>query len=210
MKLKLLVWVSLFLLLLISITFAGWSKKPEFRWTQLYRYDLRQDNHQLWTNRLSSTFDYLNEKKNSLFKLTPYFEMRRNIDRNLWERKELGAEIGRDITPWLYIGEAIQRGWMKEDYRYYGNYEKRDYSESETRFLLSHALVKNKYINLKGFILDEYTYDFNKGAGTRNEVAIGVVTPIGKYIEVGINWRHLDRIHYYDSDTFETSITLVF
>ena len=210
MKIKILAGVGLFLLLFIAIVFAAWDKKPQFRWEQLYHYDLRQHNHQLFTNRVSLTFNYLDKEKAPLLKIAPFFEIRRNIDKDLWERKELGFEIGKDIFPWLYLGEAIQKGWMKEDDRYYANYEKRNYTESKTRLLLSHNLLPNKYIKLKGFILNEYTYDFDRDTSTRNEVAIGLIMPLGKYIETGINWRHIDRIHFYDSDTFEASVSLVF
>lgn len=209
MRIKLF-WSGLVLLLFASVAFAAWNKKPEFRWQQLYRYDLRQDNHQLYVNRLSMALGYLDKKEKSLFKLTPYLEMRRNIDKDLWERKELGIEIGKDIFSWLYLGEAIQRGWMREDYRYRADYEKISYAESETRLLFSHSLLNNKYIKLKGFVLGEYTYDFDEGKGVRNEVAIGLIMPIAKFIETDIHWRHIDRIPYYDSDTFEAAVSLVF
>ncbi len=189
---------------------AAWDRKPHFRWTQRYRHDLRQDNHQLYLNRFSPELNYLDKQNKSLVKFIPFFEIRRNIDKDLWERKELGIEIGKDIFSWLYLGEAIQKGWMKEDYSTYANYEKRDYLESETRLLLSHNLLASKYIKLKAFILDEYTYDFDKGEIRRNELAAGLVIPIGKYIETETNWRHIDRIHYYDSDVLEASISIVF
>ena len=204
--------ITLFLVIFLFVfqSFGGTISKPEFRLKELYRYELHRAHHKLYTNRLSLSFDYLNTKDIVLFKVTPFFEIRRNLHKNLWQRKELGVEIGKEIFPWLYLGETIQRGWMKEDYRYYGDYECRDYTESETRLAFTHNLFSNKYIQLKGFILDEYTYDFDRGAGTCNEVAIGVVLPVNKHIETQINWRHIDRIHYYDSDTFEAAFTLIF
>jgi len=147
-----------------------------------------------------------------LLKLIPFVEIRRNIERNFWERKELGLETGKDFFPWVYLGESIQYVWTREDLTnvYYPAYEKKDYMESETRLLLSHNLLSSRYLKLKGFILNEYTYDFDKGKGARNEVAIGLIMPLGKYIETQINWRHIDRVHYYDSDTVEAAVTLVF
>lgn len=209
MKNKILFSAGIFLSL-ISLSAFAWTNKPEFRWEQLYRYELRWENHQLYVNRFSAAFNYPKKQEHPLFKVTPYFEIRRNINRDVWERKELGVEIGKDITDWFYLGEAIQKGWIREDYRNYRDYEKRDYAESETRLLFSHALVKNKHINLEGFILDEYTYDFNAGAGVRNELAVGVVMPVGKYTQMNMHCRHIDRVHYYDSDTLEASATLVF
>jgi len=210
MKTKVSILTALLLSLAFFTTFAAWDERPEFRWQQLYRYDTRQDNHQLYTNRISFAFNYLDSKKESLYKLTPFFEIRRNIDKGLWERKELGVEIGKDVFPWLYLGEAMQKVWMNEDYRYYTDYEKRDYAGAETRLMFSRNLLSKGHVKLKGFVLDEYTFDFDRGAGTCNEVAIGVIMPLGKYIETGINWRHIDRIHYYDSDTCEASVTLIF
>lgn len=193
-----------------SCALAFWDRKPRFQWTESYRYDLRQDNHELFTNRISSTFLYLNEEEECIFKLTPFFEARWNIDKDLWEREELGAELGKDFFSWLYVGESIQKGWMEEDYQSYDSYEKRGYLESETRFLLSHALLSTGKIKLKGYALNEYTYDFDAGEANRNEVVVGVTMPIGKYAELNLNWRHIDRIHFYDSDTVEGSVSLVF
>ena len=210
MKIKIFTLTGLSLLLFFAFSFAGWEKKPEFRWQQLYHYDLRQDNHQLYTNRLSLTFNYLDSQKKSLVKFIPFFEIRRNIDNNFWQRKELGIEVGRDIFSWLYLGEAIQKGWMKEDYQYCQFFEEKSYKESETRLCLTHNLISGKSIKLKGFAVNEYTYDFDKGAGVRNELALGLNMPVGKYVETELNWRHIDRIHFYDSDTLEASLTLIF
>lgn len=210
MRGKVLIFIVLLLSLSISYSSAFSVKKPEFRWSQLYHYDLHRDNHELYTNRLSLTFNCWDNQKKPLLKLIPFLEIRRNIDRDLWERKELGIEIGKDIFPRLYLGEALQKGWIKEDYRYYANYEKRNYTDLETRLLLSYNLLSHRHIKLMGFVLDEYTYDLDRGAGTRNELAIGLIMPVGKYIETDINWRHIDRIHYYDSDALEASLTLIF
>jgi hypothetical protein len=209
-KTSILVLLFLALFLFVSRTLEAKFSKPEFRLKELYRYDIRRGEHKLYTTHLSLSSKLMDAKENVLFKITPFFEIRHNIRKHLWERKELGLEIGKDIFPSLYIGEAIQQVWAKEDYRYYGDYQKKNYTESETRLLLSQNLVSNKFIKLKGFILDEYTYDFNKGKGIRNEVAIGLIMPLNKYLETELNWRHIDRIHYYDSDTFEATVTLIF
>lgn len=210
MKVKTVILASSFLGLLISSVFAHWDKKPQFRWTQLLRYDLRHNDHNLYTNHLSASFNYLDKKEKPLFKLIPFFETRINVDEGIWEREELGIEIGKDIFPWLYLGEGIQAVWLKEAYRQVPLGRSRDSTESETRLVFSRNLFSNKHISVKGYFLGEYTYDFGRGEGTRNEVAIGLTTPIGKFIETDIHWRHIDRIHDYDSDTIEAQVTLVF
>jgi len=210
MKIKTLLLLALPLLFFSSIGFAGWDRKPEFRFNQLYRFDLRKHDHQLYTNRISAGFLYRDTQEKALFKLEPFFEARRNLKKGIWERELLGIEIGKDIFPWVYLGEAIQQSWIKEDYRYHTIFESKNHAESVTRLLFSRNILSNDHIKLKGFVLDEYTFDFDRGAGICNEVAIGVIAPITKYVEAGVNWRHIDRIHYYDSDTFEASVTLVF
>jgi len=210
MKIKIVVLAGLFLLSFICVASATRGKKPQFRFNQLYRFDLRKHDHQLYTDRFSAVFTYRDREEKALFKLEPFFEARRNIHKSLWERELLGIEIGKDIFPWVYLGEAIQQSWIKEDYRYHTIFESKNHAESVTRLLFSHNLLPDRYIKLKGFALDEYTLDFQRGAGICNEVAIGVTAPLNKYVETTVNWRHIDRIHYYDSDTFEASVTLIF
>lgn len=199
------------LLLPVVDSLAGISR-PEFRLQQTYRYELKKDRdkHRYYIVRLSMSSVFSNALGKELFKITPFFEARRNTREGHWERREVGLEAGKDILPWLYFGQAVEQVWAKEDYRYYGDYESRDFPETETRILLSHNLLPDRFIKLKGFILDEYTYDLVKGRGMRNEAAVGMTLPIGKYLEAQIDWRHIDRIHYYDSDTFEGSLTLIF
>ena len=212
LKVKIIVFLVLSFLFIFSSAYADWAKKPEFRLTHLYRYDLRQDFRKLYADRISATFSYLDDEGKTLLKLMPFLETRRNIKWDIWERKSLGIEIGKDIFFWLYFGESIQKVWAREDYRnwYIPLYVKRDYMESVTRLCFTHNILSGKNFKLKGFVLNEYTFNFDRGAGVRNEVAIGFVLPLSKYIETSIDWRHIDRIHYYDSDTAEASLSLVF
>ena len=193
-----------------SYVFAAWDKKPEFRWTQFYRWDRHFNVNGIYSNRFSLSFSYLDGKGRPLFKIIPFFEMRRNFDVYLWERRELGVEIGKDILPCLYLGERIQQVWKNEEVTAPQKYEKENSVEAKTRLALSRKFFEKDSFNLKGFIIDEYTYDMNEGMGRRNEVIIGASAPLGKYWEAGLNWRHIDRTSYFDTDTFEASVTLVF
>lgn len=209
MKLRVSV-LAVFILPLLSFSAFALEVKPELSWQQLYRYDLRRQHDQLYVNRLCAAFEFSGQNRQKLFKIIPFVEMRRNIDRDSWERKEAGVELGKDITPWLYLGQAIQKTWTREDTREYGDIEKRHDTESESRLILSHSLLKTAHFNLKGFILGEYTYNFNDGQAVRNEMAVGLTVPIGSRVETGINWRHIDRIHHYDSDVVEAQIATSF
>ena len=198
------------LVLFFSSAFASWDKKPEFRWTQFYRWDRHFDSDGIYSSRFSLSFGYLDGKGRPLFKVMPFFEMRRNFDADLWERRELGVEIGKDILPCLYLGESIQHVWKNEEVTASQKYEKENSVEAKTRLALSRKFFEKNSFNLKGFIIGEYTYDMNEGKGRRNEIIIGLSAPLGKHWEAGLNWRHIDRIHYFDTDTFEASATLVF
>lgn len=186
-----------------SYAFAEWDEKPEFRLTGTYRYDIRDDNHDLFSNRISATF-------RNAFQVMPFFEARWNIDQDLWERKEAGVEIGKKFCSWFYLGESIEHVWAKEDYLVYADYEKRDYLEAETRLLFKQDLLSTESIKLKGYFVEEYTYDFKEDKATFNELVLGVIMPITQSAELNLNWRHIDRIHYYDSDTLEASLSFLF
>ena len=44
----------------------------------------------------------------------------------------------------------------------------------------------------------------------RNEITAGMSALFGKHWEIGLNWRHIDRISYFDTDAFEVFATLSF
>jgi hypothetical protein len=210
MKTKVSSLVFLIVFVCASVSFAAWDKNPVLRFKQLYRYDTRHSSHRYVSERVSSVFKYLDRDNKPLFILTPFFQIRRNIAKSVGNREEIGTEIGKDIVPWFYIGESFQYVWLKEDYRYYNVYEKKNYAEGVTRLVLSHNLMKTRFITVNGFAFEEYTYDFNDGRAIRNEVVGGFTVPINKNAETEINWRHIDPIHYYDSDTVEASVTFIF
>ena len=214
MQIKILILSTLFLSLSFS-ALAYQAGKPQVRWKQLYRYDTRHEKHQLYVNRISGLFTYQDRQKKQLFKITPFFEARRNINKDVWEREELGLEVGRDICPWFYLGEAIQAVWLREDYRRsdhqnYNWHKERDSTESETRIVFRHKVFSIGGIELGGFLLGEYTYDFELGAGVRDEAALGFNLPLNKHIETEVSLRHIDRIHDFDSDVVEASLTVIF
>lgn len=194
----------------LTSSFASSGKNFELRWQQGYRYDLRRSDYQLYINRVSCVFTRNDKQDKELLKLEPFFEIRRNTDKGIWERKELGVEIGRGIFPWFYLAQGIQAVWLKENYLDYTSLKGRDSVESETRLLFTHNFFPNSRMKLKGFALDEYTYDFDMGAAVRNELALGLSVALNKHMETAINWRHIDLIHDYDADAVEASITLIF
>ena len=63
---------------------------------------------------------------------------------------------------------------------------------------------------LKGYISGEYTYDFRLGPGSPVESIAGLLVPLGTGTELSLDWRHRDRIHSDDCDTFEAGVAYNF
>ena len=82
MKLKILFLAGLLLLLPALPVFAAFDKKPEFRWQQLYRSDFNREDHYLYSNRFSAAFNLRNKEEKGFLKLEPFFEIRRNINKD--------------------------------------------------------------------------------------------------------------------------------
>lgn len=202
-----LVLIGLFFL--IENTFAFNFKRGLFSWKQTYNYDFNHPIEKMYINKLSMDFN-LNNGENTVLKIKPFFEVKRNTHGYFWQKERLGLEVGKDFTKWFYTGLRFSQIWAKDDWQQYGYYEKREYRDLEYNFRISYDLINNSKFRLVGFIIDEYTYDLNIGAGVRNEVVIGVSWPINKYLETSVNWRHVDRVHYFDQDTYEASVTMFF
>lgn len=183
---------------------ADRQKRPQIILSQRYHYDLHKSNHEYYADRLSLRWDYLKVG------IVAFFESQFNLDKNLWQRKEVGVELNKEVLSWFQASLFLQKSWFKEDYQYHLEFEKEENFESVGRVMFSCDLIKKPKFNMSGFVYNDYIYEFNQGAGICNEVVVGVTIPVGKYTKVGLNWRHIDRIHYYDSETIESSLTLSF
>lgn len=198
------------LVLPFSFAFAGWSKNPVFSWMQFYRWDRHFNRSGIHSNCYALTFVYLDGGKHPLFKFKPFYEMRRNLDTNQWERREVGLEGGKDLLIWQYLGESIRHVWRNEEVIVPNCYEKQNSLEVETRLIFSRNFLSKDTFSLKGFVADEYTYVTDEGRSMRNEITAGMSALSGKHWEIGLSWRHIDRISYFDADTFEVFAMLSF
>lgn len=59
-------------------------------------------------------------------------------------------------------------------------------------------------------LLEEYTYAAQEHKATRNEIGVNIIIPVFKHLALSCGWRHIDRIHSYDSDQIELSGILKF
>ena len=194
--------ILFFLFVSVSLVFADWQK-PQFKFIQSYREDVRGQVGDLFIERLSGTFSYY-EDGDLLFGVSPFFEKRisvHDVDNETWVKQKSGVEVGTDLLSWLYFSEAFQYSWFEDA---------EDTLEMETSLILSNRLMSLGDKELKWFAFGQHVLDLDEGEGVRNESGLGIIIPVLEFLEAKLNWRHIDRIHGYDSDTVELSFDCVF
>lgn len=140
---------------------------------------------------------------NNPIRLSLFTETRYNYEPAQWSRVEVGCEAGYRLCTWLYAGESIQYALLECE---------PDTLEAETRLLGLLPIGKSFFgcnrLNL--YCFEEWTFGFRRGQATRNEVGVGCSASLTEHATVALGWRHVDRIHDFDSDQIECSIRYVF
>lgn len=194
-----------------SLGFAGVYKLP-LRYSLTFNHDIRHADENFYANRLETL---LVKKINSSpgkevsLKVIPFVEVRHNVARRKKERVSAGVELGFNWRDFFYLGEQLRQVWRSEPVYNRGVIKDTDMFEALSIVSLSRQLIPGKDI-LKGYISGEYTYDFRLGRGTRIEAIAGVLIPLGKEARLNLDWRHRDRIHADDCDTFEAGVAYNF
>lgn len=201
----------LFLLLGNSSVFAQW-KAPELKLSNSYRYLLRE-HHGIYIQRGEVEFSYCFERDMfSRVKISPFIELRNNLQKDRLEHKEIGLTLGLDLTPWFYIAESLQYTRYNYDWINYIWHQRIKYAtEAETHVMFSFPVKEigqDKQVRL--YLLDELTYSFRLDEVTRNETVVGFMVPLVKHLEGNFSWRHIDRVHDFDSDALELTLSLIF
>ncbi|TAN60633.1 hypothetical protein EPN16_04930 [bacterium] len=207
---KVILLILSFIVFFYPLALANIAAVP-MRYTVLYNNDIRHGEENFWSNRLEGFFEkdiYLGSKEVTA-KMIPFVEQRYSIDRHKRERTMAGVEFGVEPTEFLYIAEQFRYSWYSETLHRHELVERVGMPESLIRIILSHQLVPGKEI-LNGYAGSEYTYDFRNGRATRVEVVAGLLAALGKGWQASVDWRHRDRIHGFDSDTFEASVSYDF
>lgn len=194
-----------------AVAFAEWEK-PKTRLSNTYRYLVRE-RHGIYIQRGEVNFSFDRGTNNfSKIKLLPFIELRNNLQKEKLEYKEIGLEIGTDVFPWFYVGESFKYARYNYDWiNWLWHPRIKSATEAQTRvkFMLPVCRLSEER-KIVAYALNEYTYSFKLGEGTRNEGVLGVTIPVTKYTEIGFDWRHIDRIHDFDSDALEAAVSLVF
>jgi len=192
---------ALVIFLSSSVIFAEEEKNWEFRNYQTIRLDAEEDEEDdtyltraafLLYHRITDDFD-------AVLEIQPFVETQYLWDKERWHRTELGSELGIRYK-WAYIGESIHYAWLKDA---------EDTPELESRLEVNIPFVLNSAgYQITLALLEEYTYSIEEGEATRNEVAGIFYIPVFKHLDFSCGWRHIDRIHDYDSDLIEMSAVL--
>jgi len=192
----------LLIFLSTSAILAEEEKNWEFRNYQTIRLDAEADEQDdtYLTRTAFLLYHEITDDFDAVLEIQPFVETRYLWDKEKWDRTELGAELGVRFIKWVYIGESIHYAWLKD-------FE--DTPELESRLEIGIPFV----LNSEGYqitlaLLEEYTYSIEEGKATRNEIAGIFYIPVFEHLDVSCGWRHIDRIHDYDSDQVEISAVL--
>ena len=196
---------------LCSAAFAA-GGKPPMRYTIIFNDDIRHADENFYANRLEAFFiKEINSRAAERVSLraVPFLEARHSVKRRKRERVSTGLELGLDWRDFFYLGQQFRQVWRSEPVYDRGVIKNINMFEAVSIVTLSRRLIPGKDI-LKGYISGEYTYDFRLGRGTRVESIAGLLIPLAKEAELNLDWRHRDRIHSDDCDTFELSAAYKF
>ncbi len=179
------------------------ADRPSIRFAQGGRWSLRRKS--AIGSEMVGRADLGFSRKNRWF-LTPFAEVRRDVNQGTWSRTELGAEFAFKPAGWFTLAQGLHRAWVA-----LGG----DSLEWEIRTLLGWPAsflprVGGRPIEL--YALNEYTYDLELGRGVRNETGGGIKIPFPQKSRwtLVLGWRHLDLIHSVDMDQFEGSLEFQF
>lgn len=182
------------------------------RYALLYNGDVYHSEENFFTNRLDALIEKRLELKNYNLpvKIIPFVSLRRNIERNRNERVCVGTEFGAQFFRWFYMGEELRYVWRNESLYAQEEFVDTRMAEAVTRLVFSAPAFTVMNRDIKSYFGSEYTYDFRDGEATRNELIAGLTFSVFENSMANIGWRHRDRVHYYDCDTIEGSITCSF
>ena len=193
--------------ILSSTAWAEW-KRPTFRLSKGARAN--------WRESADLTSEAIGRMevdiiRRSGWRLLPFFEARRAVAKDTWSRLELGAELAvkpfQKFWPplsWLTIAHGLYQSWPAP-----GN----DHPEWEIRttFDIPLPFFKVRSTPAGIYLMNEYSYNLEQGAGARNETGAGLLVPLPvRHFSLLLGWRHVDRIHFTDMDQFEGTLIAEF
>ncbi|MBN3038621.1 MAG: hypothetical protein JW869_04300 [Candidatus Omnitrophica bacterium] len=197
---------------IFSLSAFAFAEIKDFGFTNIHtaRIAASDNDDSLYLSRAAFTIDYELTPIERTFNILPFFEYQHNIDSEDWWRREAGAEIGTSFfNDIFYYGASFQHVWQQEE-----NYPVElleETTEWESRFVITPPLNWWLFEDvLTLHLFDEYTYDFTRGQATFNTCGATIDWNINDWLTVPFGWKHIDRVHDFDADTFEFSLQLNF
>jgi len=176
-----------------------------------YGADFKDKNSMLWDIRNKDNSIYLNcfsASKNLTkydIKTSIFGESQWNFGTSRWDKVTAGVEAKKIFLKYIYFGQSVQ--FIYGQLLDYMTFDPGNLS-METTAKFGFIFPLSKKISFR--IWNEYSYNLEHGAAGLNEVLIEIPYKINKNLDVGIGWRHTDRIHAFDSDYATTSAVLHF
>jgi hypothetical protein len=188
-------------LLLVQLIFLNSAYSAEIKNKSSLLLDIRNSDNSIYLNRFSVSKDIPEyDIKTSLFA-----ELQWNSGISRWEKITAGAEAEKPFLKYFYCGESVH--FIYGQLLDYMTFDPGNLSlEATTKLGFVYPLSKK----LSFRVCNEYSYNLEKGSAGLNEVLVDLPYQINDNLCFGIGWRHVDRIHAFDSDYAVTSITSKF
>ena len=189
------------ILLSIQLIFLNPIYGADIKEKNSFLLDIRNKDNSIYLNRFSVSKNIAGyDIKTSLFA-----ELQWHFGTSKWEKITSGAEIEKQFLKYIYCGESVH--FISGQILDYMTFSPGNMS-IETVTKLGFAFPISKRLLFR--IWNEYSYNLEKGSAGLNEVLIEIPYHINNNLDLGIGWRHTDRIHAFDSDYATTSLTLHF
>lgn len=189
------------IIILISGIFVNPAGAIEVKSRNEYLFDVRGDDGDIALTRLSvgETLEPY-QIEASLFS-----EAQWNVDISDWEKLLLGIEAGKLFWKHLYVSQSLQfiSGQFLDHMVFATNGHSFD---TITKLRFTWPFMDCFSLGL----FEEYAFNLEEGSEESNEIGAEVIYNFKDSYEVGVGWRHTDRIHNFDSDYVSLSFSLSF
>jgi hypothetical protein len=200
---------SLTVIILLSFAGLGFCERP-FR--IINEHELRlgiqpEDKDNIYLGRLSLRFNPIAKIHNRQAVITASGEVRHSLDKNRSFGERIGLEVGSSLLDWVYLGTQIN---FLFSLREGGVEPHEDEFHWQGNVVITPWTYKLPKGNLKLCLSNEYSYNLTEGVPFRNEVAVTFDWEVSERLTIPVGWRHIDRVHYYDSDQIEIGAIMTF
>jgi hypothetical protein len=189
------------IILSLQLIFLNPAYSVDIKNKNAFLLDIRNKDNSIQLDRFSVSKD-ISEYS---IKASLFGEAQWHFGTSRWEKITSGAEIEKQLLKYVYCGESVNfiSGQMLD----YMTFSPGNMSvEAITKLGFAFPLTKRLLFR----VWNEYSYNLEKGAAGLNEVHVEMPYKINKNLDIGIGWRHTDRIHAFDSDYAVSFFTLHF